>query len=70
MLKVGKERATALGYQNIEWVCGDAQNLPFADQVFDAYTIAYGMRNVVDVDKVRYYFICITCICMRDIYAE
>ncbi|MCL4132790.1 UNVERIFIED_CONTAM: hypothetical protein GTU68_065673 [Idotea baltica] len=51
MLRVGQERAASFGHANIEWVCGDAQNLPFPDQSFDAYTIAYGMRNVVDVDK-------------------
>src|SRR5438477_7487345 len=30
----------------IEWLCGDAGDLPFADRSFDLYTIAFGLRNV------------------------
>ncbi|XP_010551595.1 PREDICTED: 2-phytyl-1,4-beta-naphthoquinone methyltransferase, chloroplastic isoform X4 [Tarenaya hassleriana] len=35
-------------YKNIEWVEGDALELPFADGVFDAITMGYGLRNVFD----------------------
>lgn len=35
-------------YDNIEWVEGDALHLPFADGCFDAITMGYGLRNVVD----------------------
>lgn len=52
MLGVGRERAARLGGGGVEWVCADAQTLPFPSGRFDAYTIAYGMRNVVDVDQV------------------
>ena len=31
-------------------VAGDALALPFADRSFDAATIAFGLRNVADVD--------------------
>ena len=31
-------------------VAGDALAFPFADQSFDAATIAFGLRNVADVD--------------------
>ncbi|KAL7635223.1 UNVERIFIED_CONTAM: hypothetical protein RMT77_014210 [Armadillidium vulgare] len=52
MLSVGKERALTLGYdEDIDWICGNAQELPFPDDTFDAYTIAYGMRNVADIPK-------------------
>jgi len=34
----------------LEWVVGDAQDLPFENSSFDAYTIAYGIRNVADID--------------------
>lgn len=54
MLQVGQQRSDQLGYSNrarIEWVEGDAQKLPFGDNSFDAYTIAFGIRNVVDVQK-------------------
>lgn len=33
----------------ITWVEGDALNLPFADQQFDAVTMGYGLRNVIDI---------------------
>lgn len=35
----------------IEWVCGNAETLPFPDMSFDAYTIAFGIRNVTHIDK-------------------
>ena len=54
MLKVGQDRAERLGYlpSHISWREGDAMNLPFDDESFDAYTIAYGIRNVVRIDEV------------------
>ncbi|GER48749.1 menaquinone biosynthesis methyltransferase ubiE [Striga asiatica] len=38
-------------YKNIEWIHGDAVALPFPDSSFDAATISYGLRNVVDRKK-------------------
>ena len=35
----------------IDWMAGDAEALPFADRSVDAYTIAFGLRNVTDIDK-------------------
>lgn len=56
MLKVGQDRAERLGYlpSHISWREGDAMNLPFDDESFDAYTIAYGIRNVVRIDEVMF----------------
>ena len=52
MLQVGEARAQSLGHtQGISWVEGDAQKLPFPDASFDAYTIAFGIRNVVRVEE-------------------
>ncbi|ROT66692.1 putative 2-methoxy-6-polyprenyl-1,4-benzoquinol methylase, mitochondrial [Penaeus vannamei] len=51
MLDVGQKRAAALGYSGLSWICGDAQKLPFPDDHFDCYTIAFGIRNVVDLEK-------------------
>ncbi|WP_265520539.1 demethylmenaquinone methyltransferase [Oerskovia flava] len=45
MLQVGKERRPDLSF-----VAGDATHLPFADETFDAVTISFGLRNVVDTD--------------------
>lgn len=35
---------------DVSRVCGDAQNLPFPDDHFEAVTIAFGIRNVTDRD--------------------
>ena len=55
MLEVGKKRALKLDLSSpdiLSWLCADAQNLPLEDNAFDVYTIAFGIRNVVDVQKV------------------
>jgi demethylmenaquinone methyltransferase/2-methoxy-6-polyprenyl-1,4-benzoquinol methylase len=52
MVSVGAERAEARGLgDNIEFTCGDAEKLPFPDASFDAYTIAFGIRNVTHIDR-------------------
>jgi len=52
MLRVGKGRAEQQGYDDrAEFVCGDAMKLPFADRSKDAYTIAFGIRNVTRVEE-------------------
>src|ERR1700744_2748995 len=33
------------------WPPGDAERPPFPDRSFDPYTIAFGLRNVTDIDK-------------------
>ncbi|MBF8169505.1 demethylmenaquinone methyltransferase [Streptomyces olivaceus] len=45
MLKVGKVRHSWLPF-----TAGDATRLPFRDDVFDAVTISFGLRNVQDTD--------------------
>jgi len=52
MLRVGKDRAAAQGYTDgTEFICCDAMKLPVADKSVDAYTIAFGIRNVTRVDE-------------------
>lgn len=52
MLKVGEQRAAKRGLSdNLEFVEADAQQLPFDDNTFDAYTIAFGIRNVPRIDR-------------------
>lgn len=57
MLDVGKERALHLKLKSdtLSWLCADAQQLPLEDDSFDLYTIAFGIRNVVDISKVSSY---------------
>ncbi|RYR59351.1 hypothetical protein Ahy_A05g025212 isoform C [Arachis hypogaea] len=38
-------------FSNIEWIEGDALDLPFSNGSFDAITMGYGLRNVVDRPK-------------------
>ncbi|KAI3662246.1 hypothetical protein MP638_001443 [Amoeboaphelidium occidentale] len=53
MLNVGMQRAQKRGFTSTEmqWVCGNAEQLPFEDETFDAYTIAFGIRNVTNIQK-------------------
>lgn len=52
MLRVGAGRAHDKGYRDrAEFVCGDAMKLPFADRSMDAYTIAFGIRNVTRIEE-------------------
>jgi demethylmenaquinone methyltransferase / 2-methoxy-6-polyprenyl-1,4-benzoquinol methylase len=37
--------------QRVQFVEGDAANLPFADNAFQAVTVAFGLRNVSDTDQ-------------------
>jgi demethylmenaquinone methyltransferase/2-methoxy-6-polyprenyl-1,4-benzoquinol methylase len=46
MLAEGKKRQGSNPL--ITWVQADAMNLPFADNEFDAVTISFGLRNIVD----------------------
>ena len=43
MLTVGKQARPALPF-----TAGDGTQLPFADETFDAVTISFGLRNIVD----------------------
>jgi len=52
MLEIGRDRAFDDGVVGrIEWVCGDAEALPWPTAAFDAYTIAFGIRNVTDLPR-------------------
>ncbi|MBS7670195.1 class I SAM-dependent methyltransferase [Croceicoccus gelatinilyticus] len=51
MLDVGLERAVKRGIDTLVWSRQNAEELTFADNSFDAYTIAFGIRNVTHIDK-------------------
>ncbi|XP_053686418.1 2-methoxy-6-polyprenyl-1,4-benzoquinol methylase, mitochondrial [Sabethes cyaneus] len=56
MLNVGIQRYDRLKFDRhnctIDWVCADAEDLPFDESTYTAYTIAFGIRNVTHIDKV------------------
>src|SRR3954452_5270614 len=45
MLRVGKQARP-----HLQFVAGDGTRLPFADDTFDAVTISFGLRKIVDAD--------------------
>jgi demethylmenaquinone methyltransferase / 2-methoxy-6-polyprenyl-1,4-benzoquinol methylase len=51
MLAVGMDRAVDRGVDSMVWSEQNAETLNFPDQYFDAYTIAFGIRNVTDIPK-------------------
>lgn len=52
MLAYGRDRAIDRGIlDGIEWIRGDAENLPLDDMSVDAYTTAFCIRNVTHIDK-------------------
>ncbi len=51
MLAVGVERAAKREIQGLSWSEQNAETLTFGDAAFDAYTIAFGIRNVTDIGK-------------------
>lgn len=51
MIDVGRARAINKGVlSGIQWAVGDAESLPLADASVDAYTIAFGLRNVAQIE--------------------
>ena len=50
MLGVGQERAAQRSLEGLLWAQENAEALTFADQTFDAYTIAFGIRNVTHIE--------------------
>ncbi|WP_066557328.1 class I SAM-dependent methyltransferase [Croceicoccus bisphenolivorans] len=51
MLDVGLERAVKRGIDTLVWSRQNAEELTFANSSFDAYTIAFGIRNVTHIDR-------------------
>ena len=44
-------RSTPTASTPIDWLCADAEALPLPDRSVDAYTIAFGIRNVTRIDR-------------------
>ena len=49
MISIGKKKLYK--YKNIKWSVGRAEKLKFESNIFDFYTISFGLRNVADIDK-------------------
>jgi demethylmenaquinone methyltransferase/2-methoxy-6-polyprenyl-1,4-benzoquinol methylase len=52
MLEVGRDRAIdANRLEAVGWLCADAEALPLPARSFDAYTVAFGIRNVTRIER-------------------
>jgi demethylmenaquinone methyltransferase/2-methoxy-6-polyprenyl-1,4-benzoquinol methylase len=52
MLNVGKQKVLNKKLQDrIEMVVGDSENLPFQENMFDAITVSFGVRNFETLEK-------------------
>jgi len=52
MLEIGKQKIEKKNLSNkIDMVIGDSENMPFEDNVFDAITVAFGVRNFETLEK-------------------
>lgn len=52
MLSEGKAKLFDQGiFKHIDWVVANAEELPFENDSFDSYSIAFGIRNVTDIPK-------------------
>ena len=49
MINKGKEKLK--NYKNLNWVVSSAEKLPLPDNIFDFYTISFGLRNTKDLNK-------------------
>ena len=49
MIKKGKEKLKE--YKQLKWIVSSAENLPFPKELFDFYTISFGLRNTKDLKK-------------------
>ena len=49
MIRKGKEKLNR--FKNIKWIIAPAEKLPLNDNVFDFYSISFGLRNTKNLDK-------------------
>ena len=50
MVDEGRRVAAERGIENVDWVLGDAQRLPFPDETFDIYVVRAAPHHFSDVD--------------------
>lgn len=52
MMAIGQEKVAKIGYQSkVTFDYGSAQQMPYADESFEAVTCAYGVRNFANMDE-------------------
>ena len=49
MISKGKEKLN--NYKNLSWIIAPAEKLPVKDNLYDFYTISFGLRNTKNLDK-------------------
>ena len=48
---IDKGKTKLANYKNINWVISKAEKLPFQNNLFDYYTISFGLRNTENLEK-------------------
>ena len=48
---IDKGKAKLKNYKNLKWIIASAEKLPLQDNLFDFYTISFGLRNTKKLDK-------------------
>ena len=51
MIDLANKKKDKKNFSNVDFLVGDAENLPFEDNSFDVITIAYGYRNISNQEK-------------------
>ena len=49
MINKGKEKLSK--FKNINWIISQAENIPLSDNLFDFYTISFGLRNTAEISN-------------------
>ena len=49
MISKGKEKLSK--FKNINWIISPAEKIPLSDNLFDFYTLSFGLRNTANIDK-------------------
>ena len=49
MISKGKEKLSK--FKNINWIISPAEKIPLSENLFDFYTISFGLRNTANIDK-------------------